>query len=187
MGEQINFLADASSKISQVVQLITDIAGQTNLLALNAIIDSARADDAGKGFAVVASEVKALAAQTEKATEDIITQVNAIQEATEIAVTSNLEISKTIAEVNEISTSIASAVEEQGAATQEISRNVQEAATGTTEVSASITHVQTSTQETKEATRQVLESSEALAVQGDALRKMQESMCEFLGGMRRAG
>ena len=187
MGEQIKSLAEASSKISQVVQLITDIAGQTNLLALNATIESARAGEAGKGFAVVASEVKALAAQTETATEDIITQITAIQQATETAVASNRDISKTIAEVNEISTSIASAVEEQGAATQEISRNVQEAATGTTEVSSSITHVQTSTQETKEATMQVLESSKELSVQGEALREMQENMCEFLDGMRRAG
>ncbi|MDQ7078995.1 MAG: HAMP domain-containing methyl-accepting chemotaxis protein [Robiginitomaculum sp.] len=187
MGEQISFLAEASSKISQVVQLITDIAGQTNLLALNATIESARAGEAGKGFAVVASEVKALAAQTEKATEDIISQITAIQEATEIAVSSNQEISDTIAQVNEISTSIASAVEQQGSATQEISRNVQEAATGTTEVSSSISLVQNSTHETQEATKQVLQSSEELAVQGEALREMQERMCEFLSGMRRAG
>ncbi len=187
MGEHIGSLANASSKISDVVQLITDIAGQTNLLALNATIESARAGEAGKGFAVVASEVKILAAQTEKATEEISGQIGAIQDATNEAVVANEAISKTISQVNEISTSIASAVEEQGSATQEISRNVQEAATGTTDVSQSITQVQNSTQETKEATQQVMQSSEELSLQGEALRGMQERMCTFLGGMREVG
>jgi methyl-accepting chemotaxis protein len=187
MGNQINALADSSSKISKVVQLITDIAGQTNLLALNATIESARAGDAGKGFAVVASEVKTLAAQTEKATEDIVSQINEIQDATNEAVKANTEICATITQVNEIATTIATAVEQQGAATQEISRNVQEAATGTTEVSASISSVQSSTQETQDATRKVLASSEELAIQGEALSNMQERMCEFLSGMRKVG
>jgi methyl-accepting chemotaxis protein len=187
MEKRIDSLAVTCSRISQVVQLITDIAGQTNLLALNATIESARAGDAGKGFAVVASEVKALATQTEKATEEIVTQINEIQNNTNEAVKANSEISETVARVNEISSTIASAVEEQGAATQEISRNIQEASTGTTEVNESIVLVKDSTEETQEATKQVLASSDDLSQQGEALQGIQEKMYEFLSEMRRVG
>src|SRR6185312_6693486 len=118
-----------------VVQLINDIASQTNLLALNATIEAARAGEAGRGFAVVASEVKSLANQTAKATEDIAAQIGQIQTATGEAVEAIRGIAGTIGEINQISTSIASAVEEQGVATREITRNVQHAAAGATSVS----------------------------------------------------
>ncbi|MET0220447.1 MAG: methyl-accepting chemotaxis protein, partial [Tardiphaga sp.] len=124
----VSSLADAAQKIGEVVAFITQIASQTNLLALNATIEAARAGEAGRGFAVVASEVKSLATQTSKATDDIRAQIEAIQADTADAVAAIKRISMTIVEVNEISTTIASAMEEQGAATQEITRNVQEAA-----------------------------------------------------------
>ena len=120
-------LAEAAQKIGDVVKLINDIAGQTNLLALNATIEAARAGEAGKGFAVVASEVKSLASQTAKATEEIASQIKSIQAATGDSVEAIKAIGDTIGRINEIATTIASAVEEQGAATQEIARNVQQA------------------------------------------------------------
>jgi methyl-accepting chemotaxis protein len=123
-SEMINGLSQAAEKIGDVVGIIQDIAGQTNLLALNATIEAARAGDAGKGFAVVASEVKSLANQTAGATEEISAQISEIQSATKSAVVANETITKTIGEINEVATAIASAVEEQGAATQEVSSNI---------------------------------------------------------------
>jgi methyl-accepting chemotaxis protein len=134
-------LASAVEKVGAVVELIHNIASQTNLLALNATIEAARAGEAGKGFAVVASEVKALANQTAKATEDIETQVTTIQAVTGEAVQEIQGVAQVIERINEVATTIASAVEEQGAATQEISRNVQQAATGTRDVSVNIDQV----------------------------------------------
>ncbi len=167
---QVQGLAEAAHKIGEVVQLITDIASQTNLLALNATIEAARAGEAGKGFAVVASEVKNLANETAKATEEITGQITGIQQATQDAVAAIQSIGQTIGQINEIATSIASAVEEQGAATQEIARNVQQAATGTTEVSSNISGVTQAAGETGAAANQVLTASGELARQGELLR-----------------
>jgi methyl-accepting chemotaxis protein len=130
-NDRVNALSQAATRIGDVVELINTIAGQTNLLALNATIEAARAGEAGRGFAVVASEVKALAEQTAKATGEISHQIAGIQTSTQDSVTAIKEISATIGRISEISSAIASAVEEQGAATQEISRNVQQAAEGT--------------------------------------------------------
>jgi methyl-accepting chemotaxis protein len=167
---KVQGLSGAAQKIGDVVRLINDIAGQTNLLALNATIEAARAGEAGKGFAVVASEVKTLATQTAKATEEIAGQVRAIQEATASSVDAIENITKTIARVSEISTAIASAVEEQGAATQEISRNVQQAASGTQEVSQNIAGVTEAAHQTGSAAGQVLESAGELARHGASLK-----------------
>ncbi|MET4702392.1 methyl-accepting chemotaxis protein [Constrictibacter sp. MBR-5] len=131
-------LDHAAQTIGEIVGLIESIASQTNLLALNATIEAARAGEAGKGFAVVASEVKGLANQTAKATQDIQTQIAAVQQETRTTVDAIRQIVETVGKVNGITATIAAAVEEQGAATQEISRSVQQAATGTRKVSSSI-------------------------------------------------
>jgi methyl-accepting chemotaxis protein len=141
-------LQEAAQKIGEVVQLINSIASQTNLLALNATIEAARAGEAGKGFAVVASEVKNLANQTAKATEDIQSQVGQMQGVTGATVDAIKNITGTISRMSEISTTIAAAVEEQGAATREIARNVQEASKGTQEVSSNISGVARAAHET---------------------------------------
>ena len=176
-------LAEAAQKIGDVVKLINDIAGQTNLLALNATIEAARAGEAGKGFAVVASEVKSLANQTAKATEDIAGQVKSIQEATRKAVEAMKAIGSTIGQVSEIATTIASAVEEQGAATQEIARNIQQASAGTREVSTTIVDVSESASETGRSAATVLERSTSIAGQSSDLRTQVDS---FLGKIRAA-
>ncbi len=180
---QVEGLAKAAQRIGDVVKLISDIAGQTNLLALNATIEAARAGEAGKGFAVVASEVKNLANQTAKATEEIITQITAIQSETKGAVEAIQRIGSTIGTINEISTAIASAVEEQGAATREIARNVQEASAGTSEVSSNIIHVTETARETGETARLMQASSGALVDQSSMLRG---EVDEFLTRIRAA-
>lgn len=179
----VQSLAVAAQKIGDVVKLINDIAGQTNLLALNATIEAARAGEAGKGFAVVASEVKNLAMQTTKATEDIGTQINAIQSATTNAVQAIGGISTTIGRVNDIATSIASAVQEQGAATKEIAHSVQEASTGTTEVSSNISSVTAAAEVTGKASGSVLIAAGELTKQAASL---QSEVDKFLTTIRSA-
>ncbi|QQR69601.1 MAG: cache domain-containing protein [Alphaproteobacteria bacterium] len=166
----VESLAGAAQKIGEVVSLINEIAGQTNLLALNATIEAARAGEAGKGFAVVASEVKALANQTAKATEDISRQIVAIQTETGNAVGAIRNIGGTIGRISEITTTIAAAVEEQGAATQEISRNVQQASSRTHEVSNSITGVLESVNNTGTVAQHVLTAADELSQQSEKLR-----------------
>ncbi len=168
--EMVRSLDTAAQKIGQVVALITDIAEQTNLLALNATIEAARAGEAGKGFAVVASEVKNLATQTAKATEEISGQISGIQGATRSSVDAIEGIFNRIAEINQISTAIASAIEEQGAATAEIARNVEQAAAGTQEVSSNIQGVTQAASETGQVSSQVLDASRELATQAERLR-----------------
>ncbi len=176
-------LSQAAQKIGDVVKLISDIASQTNLLALNATIEAARAGEAGKGFAVVASEVKNLANQTAKATEDISAQVAEMQSATDDAVHAITSIGGIIGTISEITTTIASAVEEQGAATQEIARNVQEAARGTEQVSSNIVGVNQAAAETGAASGNVLESAEKLGQQAETLRTDVDT---FLASIRAA-
>jgi methyl-accepting chemotaxis protein len=182
-NDRIDELSKAASRIGAVVELINTIAGQTNLLALNATIEAARAGEAGRGFAVVASEVKALAEQTAKATDEIGQQINGIQAATQDSVTAIKEISVTIGRISEISSTIASAVEEQGAATQEISRNVQQAAQGTMEVSSNIADVQRGAGETGSASTQVLTAAQSLSRDSNQLK---HEVVKFLESVRAA-
>src|SRR3954451_2654945 len=176
-------LSKAGSRIGDVVELINTIAGQTNLLALNATIEAARAGEAGRGFAVVASEVKALAEQTAKATGEIGQQISGIQAATNDSVGAIKEISSTIERLSEISSAIAAAVEEQGAATQEIARNVQQAAQGTQQVSSNITDVQRGATETGTASSQVLSSARTLSAESNRLKT---EVSKFLTNVRAA-
>jgi methyl-accepting chemotaxis protein len=182
-NDRVSELSKSAARIGDVVELINTIAGQTNLLALNATIEAARAGEAGRGFAVVASEVKALAEQTAKATGEIGQQITGIQAATQDSVTAIREISGTIEKLSEISSTIAAAVEEQGAATQEISRNVQQAAQGTQQVSSNITDVQRGASETGSASSQVLSAAQSLS--GDSNRLKLE-VGKFLDSVRAA-
>ncbi|MBK7999641.1 MAG: PAS domain-containing methyl-accepting chemotaxis protein [Verrucomicrobia bacterium] len=143
-------LGESSIEIGKVIKVITSIAQQTNLLALNATIEAARAGEAGKGFAVVANEVKELAKQTATATEDISQKIEAIQTDTKGAVTAIDQISRIIGQINDISNTIASAVEEQSATTNEIARNASEAAKGSTEISKNIANVSLAAKNTTE-------------------------------------
>ncbi|RYX92317.1 MAG: PAS domain S-box protein [Bradyrhizobiaceae bacterium] len=179
--QRIVELAEVATRIGDVVELINNIAGQTNLLALNATIEAARAGEAGRGFAVVASEVKALAEQTARATGEIGQQVTSIQSATKESVGAIRQISSTINRMSEISATIASAVEEQGAATLEISRNVQQASDGTQKVNASITEVQRGAAETGAASSQVLGAARSLSSESTRLK---DEVAKFLQSVR---
>jgi methyl-accepting chemotaxis protein len=147
-NQTISKLGESSLEIGKVIKVITSIAQQTNLLALNATIEAARAGEAGKGFAVVANEVKELAKETAKATEEIGQKIEAIQGDTKAAVKAIGDISTIINQINDISNTIASAVEEQTATTNEIGRNVSEAAKGTGEIARNITGVATAADST---------------------------------------
>jgi methyl-accepting chemotaxis protein len=182
-NDRVGELSKAAGRIGAVVELINTIAGQTNLLALNATIEAARAGDAGRGFAVVASEVKALAEQTAKATGEISQQIASIQTATDDSVSAIREIGTTIGKMSEIASTIASAVEEQGAATQEISRNVQQAAQGTMQVSSNITDVQRGASETGGASSQVLSAAQSLSSDSSRLKT---EVSRFLNSVRAA-
>ena len=169
-NQMVGSLANASQKIGEVVKLITDIAGQTKLLALNATIEAARAGDVGKGFAVVANEVKELAKQTTAATKEISDQIAGIQGATNEAVEAIRDIGTTIGEINEISTNIAAAVEEQGVVTLDIAQNTQQAATGAKAVSGDISIVAAAADETGVTATHVLDAASELSQKANALR-----------------
>ncbi|MBP0463054.1 HAMP domain-containing protein [Roseomonas sp. PWR1] len=179
----VTTLAQGAQQIGEVVRLIGEIAGQTNLLALNATIEAARAGEAGKGFAVVASEVKALAAQTARATEQIGSQIAAIQQETERAVDAIRGISTTIAEMDGTMTQVAAASEEQAAATREIGRAVAEAAAGTRDVTEHAGGVTEGAAETGAAAGQVRSASAELARGAEGLRGQVDG---FLAGIRAA-
>ena len=179
----VQVLSTGAEKIGEVVKLIHSIAAQTNLLALNATIEAARAGESGRGFAVVASEVKALANQTAKATEEISGQVEAMQQSTSDAVTAINGISRTIAQMSEITTSIAAAVEQQGEATREIARNIQSVATGSSEINSHIGGVTTAAAATGTAASEVLDNARELDTQSGMLRNAVDG---FLAKVRAA-
>lgn len=159
----VSKLGESSAEIGNVIKVITSIAQQTNLLALNATIEAARAGEAGKGFAVVANEVKELAKQTAKATEDIGRKIDAIQSDTKGAVDAIAQIGTIIGRINDIQSTIASAVEEQTATTAEISRNVNEAALGSREIAQNVTGVAQAARSTTSGAANTKTSADELA------------------------
>ena len=116
----IRKLSTSSVDIGNVIKLINSIAEQTNLLALNATIEAARAGDAGKGFAVVANEVKELAKETNKATGEIQTRIDAIRSDTDQTVGAIGSINKIVSEINEIQVNISDAVQHQSESANKI-------------------------------------------------------------------
>jgi methyl-accepting chemotaxis protein len=173
-------LADAATRIGEVVRLISDIAGQTNLLALNATIEAARAGEAGKGFAVVASEVKQLATQTGKATEEIGRQIAGIQAATTDAVGAISRISQVVVEVDRAASAIATALDQQGQTTRDIARGISEAAAGTAEVSAGTGRLNDAVVRTTGALGVLDEATAEVARQGGTLRQAAEGFVQRL-------
>jgi methyl-accepting chemotaxis protein len=169
-NDTIQSLAAAARAIGEVVQLISKIATQTNLLALNATIEAARAGAAGHGFAVVAAEVKSLAKQTAKATEEVAAHIHKMQEATGNAVGTIEEVTKTIARISDIVTSVASAVQQQDETTREIARNVQFAAVATQGVSDNIAGVSRTAGDSRENAKFMLDAAGALDGEATKLR-----------------
>ncbi len=180
---KVQSLAMAVNRIGQIVEMINAIASQTNLLALNATIEAARAGEAGRGFAVVASEVKTLAGQTARATDDIRNQIDAVQAATGESVSTIAAITGIIRQISDASTTIASAVEEQGAATQEITRNIHTAADATEVVRSNISGMRDGAVETGQTSKAVLSAASDLSVQAS---RLSNEMRDFLEGVRAA-
>jgi methyl-accepting chemotaxis protein len=170
----VSKLGDSSNEIGQVIKVITSIAQQTNLLALNATIEAARAGEAGKGFAVVANEVKELAKETAKATEDISRKIEAIQTDTKAAMDAIASISGVINQINDISSTIATAVEEQNATTNEMSRNVSDAAHGSGEIASNISGVAEAAQGTTRGASDTQKASQQLVETAAELRRLVE-------------
>jgi methyl-accepting chemotaxis protein len=152
-------MATAAERVGSIVDLIARIAGQTNLLALNATIEAARAGEAGRGFAVVASEVKALAAQTARATQEIGAEIGTIRTATDDAVASVRDVGSAIGEVSTVTGSIAAAIEQQGATTREIAASVQGVSATTNEASSATQGVAVLSEQAEAASRTVLETA----------------------------
>jgi methyl-accepting chemotaxis protein len=175
-NQTISKLGQSSVEIGKVVKVITSIAQQTNLLALNATIEAARAGEAGKGFAVVANEVKELAKETAKATEDISQKIETIQGDTVQAVKAIKEIGAIISQINEISSTIASAVEEQTATTNEIGRNVSDAAKGASEITQNVSGVATAAQNT---TTGATDTQKAAASLSEMAAQLQSLVSKF--------
>ena len=177
----IRGLADSTARIGDVVRLIDSIAGQTNLLALNATIEAARAGDAGKGFAVVAGEVKALAAQTAKATAEIGAQIETVRAATEDTVAAMNDIGGIIGRMGEVSTAISAAVEEQSVTTREIASSIQGVAGSTAQAAQAMEHVVQVADQAGDASRNILSEAAEIGSEAEKLRREVE---QFLNAVQ---
>ncbi|NBN64502.1 methyl-accepting chemotaxis protein [Pannonibacter tanglangensis] len=180
---RVSSLKTGAEAIGEIIELIRSIAEQTNLLALNATIEAARAGEAGKGFAVVANEVKSLANQTAKATEEITGQIGKMQSDVQNTVPVIELIANIIADLNDISSSVAAAAEQQSITTDEISRNISEAAQGTTEVSRNIAALSEAAETNSAATTQVLSTARALA---DRSGRLSTQVTKFISEIQAA-
>lgn len=182
-GETMMKLGNSSTEIGKVIKVITSIAEQTNLLALNATIEAARAGESGKGFAVVANEVKELAKETAKATEEIGSKINSIQDDTRSAVEAIGQIGKIVDQINNLQSSIASTVEEQTIATNEIARNISEVAKGSSNVAANMAHVTQSVQNTVKGADESKRVSDELQELAHVLKDLTEQYRFNKGGV----
>lgn len=180
---RIEHLSEKSAKVSQIIGVITKIAGHINLLALNATIESARAGEAGKGFAVVASEVKTLANQVAKAAEEITTQIGAMETATANSVESVMKTIGIIAQVSESTTAVGSAVEEQTFVTNQIASEIRVTSDGSKKISQEIAAVQRSADHTVVTTEEVLNAAKLL---GQRSQTLTQKIQEFLTHVRNA-
>ncbi|GFZ77044.1 hypothetical protein GCM10011497_00810 [Elstera cyanobacteriorum] len=179
----VESLSEAAQRIGDVVRLIQSIAEQTNLLALNATIEAARAGEAGKGFAVVANEVKSLANQTARATEEITTQIAAVQAVSRETVDAVQGIGQVIGTINDTIAMIASAAEEQRAATAEIARAVDYASQGARRVAGDVDRISGASAQVGSIVGSVSSTSQNLGVETQALNRVVE---QFLKAVRAA-
>lgn len=180
----IDEMAQVAAEIGNVTSLISAIAAQTNLLALNATIEAARAGDAGRGFAVVAQEVKALAAQTAQATQDIATRIEAMQHATSKSVSAIERISSVITELDRFSARIADSVEEQVASARDIAGNVSSVAEGVGEVAASIGQIEAVAERANRAAAQLNLSAASVTGQTSRIRERMRSFADEVEKIR---
>ena len=184
----MNGLSSSANAIGKVVETITDISEQVNLLSLNATIEAARAGEAGKGFAVVANEIKDLAKQTSEASLDIKNRIEDIQQSSSSSLSSIEEISKVIIDVNDIVSTIATAVEEQSSATSEIAQNINQASSGIEEVNSNVNQSSTVSAEisqeiigVNESSREIVERSTQVKLSAEDLSKLAAKLDEMVG------